>query len=180
MLADAGSHADLDRLLPEIYDELRRLAASVMRRERGNHTLQATALVHEAYLKLRRSPDHAQLDRGRLLSVAAHAMREVLVDHARGRSRMKRGSGAVLLELAAVDGEASPTPFDLLSFDEALERLAAIDGRQVRLVELRYLAGLSVEEAAEALGLSTATVKRDSALARAWLYRELGIAPRRS
>jgi RNA polymerase sigma factor (TIGR02999 family) len=178
MLADGGSHAAIDRLLPETYDELRRLAARLMRGERSNHTLQATALVHEVYLKLRGSSGLAGAERGHLLALAARAMREVLVDHARARTREKRGGGAMQVELAAIDGPGAAPAFDLISFDEALERLAAIDGRQVRLIELRYLAGLSVEEAADAMGVSTATIKRDSALAKAWLYRELGLGSR--
>src|SRR5687768_871405 len=117
-----GSSRELDRLLPETYDELRRLAARLMRGERSNHTLQATALVHEVYLKLRRSGDPACTDRSRLLAVAAHAMREVLVDHARTRTRHKRGGSAVQVELAAIDEPSAPPAFDILSFDQALER----------------------------------------------------------
>ena len=169
----AAASPEIDRLLPELYDELRRLAAGVLRGQRPDHTLQPTALVHEAYLKLSASAGGALADRTHLLATAARAMRQILVDHARARSTGKRGGGAVQVTLSLAGASAEPSAFDLLAFDEALRRLEALDGQQVRIVELRYLVGLSVEEVAEVLGVSATTVKRDSAMARAWLFREL-------
>ena len=165
--------ADLNRLLPEIYDELRRLAERAMRGQPRDHTLQPTALVHEAYLKLAGSMANAPVDRTHLLATAARAMRQILVDHARGRLTDKRGGGAVSVTLSLAGGSGEPSAFDLLAFDEALRRLESVDGQQVRIVELRYLMGLSVEETAAALGISPSTVKRDAAMAKAWLFREL-------
>jgi len=172
---DAGA---AERLLELIYPELHRIAERQMRRERAGHTLQPTALVHEAYLKL---VDQSHVDwrnRAHFLGVAAQAMRRLLVDHARGRDRDKRGGGATLLELDSASGEAGlavpARSVDLLALDQALERLAALDEVQARLVELRFFGGLSVEEAAEALGVSTATAGRDFRSARAFLARELG------
>jgi RNA polymerase sigma factor (TIGR02999 family) len=165
---------ELDRLLPEVYDELRRLAARAMKDQRPDHTLQPTALVHEVYLKLASSAGGPPVDRTHLLATAARAMRQILVDHARARKADKRGAGAVKVTLSLADTPAAPQPFDLLDFDEALQRLEALDPQQVRIVELRYLVGLTVEEVAEALGISPRTVKRDAAMAKAWLFRELG------
>ena len=163
----------LDDALPELYDELRRIAERALRGERPGHTLQATALVHEAYLKLAATPDYAYLSRDQLLGAAARAMRRVLVDHARRRRRDKRGGD--ILRVTLSPELATPEPgVDLLALDEALERLAALDERQVRIVELRFIAGLSVEETATLLGLSPTSVKRDTMMARAWLLRELG------
>jgi RNA polymerase sigma factor (TIGR02999 family) len=173
-----GAAGAADRLLELIYPELHRIAERQMRRERAGHTLQPTALVHEAYLKL---VDQSHVDwrnRAHFLSVAAQAMRRLLVDHARGRDRDKRGGGATLLELDSAAGEAGLAvpghSVDLLALDQALERLAVLDPAQARLVELRFFGGLSVEEAAEALGISTATAGRDFRSARAFLARELG------
>ncbi len=169
-----------DRLLELVYPELHRIAERQMRREREGHTLQPTALVHEAYLKL---VDQSRVDwrnRAHFLGVAAQAMRRLLVDHARGRDRDKRGGGATLVELDSAAGEAGlavpPRSVDLLALDQALERLSALDAAQARLVELRFFGGLSVEEAAETLGVSTATAGRDFRSARAFLARELGAA----
>jgi RNA polymerase sigma-70 factor (ECF subfamily) len=166
---------ELDRLLPEAYDELRRLAARAMRDQRPDHTLQPTALVHEVYLKLAGS-SHQPVDRAHLLATAARAMRQILVDHARARASEKRGFGAIKVTLSLADTPSEPAVLDLLSFDEALHRLEALDPQQVRIVELRYLVGLSVEETAETLGISPRTVKRDAAMAKAWLFRELGLS----
>ena len=173
-----GAAGAADRLLELIYPELHRIAERQMRRERAGHTLQPTALVHEAYLKL---VDQSHVDwrnRAHFLGVAAQAMRRLLVDHARGRDRDKRGGGATLLELDSAAGEAglavAGRSVDLLALDQALERLAVLDPAQARLVELRFFGGLSVEEAAEALGVSTATAGRDFRSARAFLARELG------
>ena len=166
------------RLLELVYPELHRLAVRQMRREREGHTLQPTALVHEAYLKL---VDQTRVDwrnRAQCLGVAAQAMRRLLVDHARGRARDKRGGGATLVEIESAAGEAglavAARSVDLLALDLALERLAVLDPLQARLVELRFFGGLSVEEAAEALGISTASAGRDFRSARAFLARELG------
>lgn len=169
------SESDLDRLLPEAYDELRRLAARTMRDQRPDHTLQPTALVHEVYLKLS-SSSHEPVDRAHLLATAARAMRQILVDHARASASGKRGGGAIKVTLSLADTPSPPATLDLLAFDETLQRLEALDGQQVRIIELRYLVGLSVEETAEALGISPRTVKRDAAMAKAWLFRELGLA----
>ncbi|MEZ4458034.1 MAG: sigma-70 family RNA polymerase sigma factor [Gemmatimonadales bacterium] len=173
-LLSQGDPDAMDRLMPLVYDELHRLAASYLRRERGDHTLGATALVHEAFLRL---VDQRQVDwegRSHFFGIAAQAMRRVLVDHARRRSAAKRSRNMqVTLETGAdvaTDGGAD----EVLAVDEALERLAQLDPRQARLVELRYFAGFSIAEAAEGLGISPATAKRDWALARAWLHRELG------
>lgn len=175
-----GETGAADRLLEMVYPELHRIAEREMRRERVGHTLQPTAVVHEAYLKL---VDQSKVDwrnRAHFLGVAAQAMRRLLVDHARRRLRDKRGGGATLVEIeaaAAQPGLAVPArSVDLLALDQALERLAALDAGQARLVELRFFGGLSVEESAEALGVSTATAGRDFRSARAFLARELGAA----
>lgn len=170
--AGAGSPPDLDALFPRVYDELRRLAAAFMRSERPDHTLQPTSLVHEAYLKLSRGGAVAGDDRAHVLALAARAMRQILVDHARARRRAKRGGAGLRVTLA--EGVAAVEPaWDILALDQALDRLAQLDAQQVKIVELRFIAGLSVEEVAEVLAVSPITVKRDSAVARAWLYREL-------
>ena len=166
---------ELDHLLPEVYEELRRLAVRAMRDQRPDHTLQPTALVHEVYLKLAGS-SHQPVDRVHLLATAARAMRQILVDHARARASEKRGFGAVKVTLSLADTPSEPRLLDLLSFDEALNRLDVLDPQQVRVVELRYLVGLSVEETAAALEISPRTVKRDAAMAKAWLFRELGLS----
>lgn len=165
--------ANLDDLVPEVYQELRRLAVRALRNERAGHTLDPTALVHETYLRLARIPSYAFVSRSQLLGVAARAMRHVLVDHARHRNRGKRGGGALRVTLSP-DIEAATPDVDVLALHEALDRLEALDVQQVRIVELRFLAGLSVEEVAEVLSVSPTTVKRDSMMARAWLLRELG------
>jgi RNA polymerase sigma factor (TIGR02999 family) len=165
--------SDLDDAVPELYDELRRVARRALRGERAGHTLQPTALVHEAYLKLARMPALRASDRKQVLAFAARAMRQVLVDYARSRRRDKRGGAPLRVTLSEEFAAAQPSGFDLLALDEVLERLERVSGQHVRVIELRYLAGLSVEEAAEVLEVSPATVKRDTALAKAWLYREL-------
>ena len=177
MLADvaAGDRDAAASLFAIVYDELRRLAASALRRERPDHTLQPTALVHEAYLRLADEPDARWENRAHFLAVAAQAMRRILVDHARGRNAQKRGSGEVLRPLDGIDVEAfSAGPaIDLLALDEALARLALLDARQARVVELRFFGGLTVEETAAVTGLSDRTVKREWQMARAWLRREM-------
>jgi RNA polymerase sigma factor (TIGR02999 family) len=157
-----------------VYDELRRLAAIALRHERPDHTLQPTALVHEAYLRLMDLPGHAWKDRTHFLALASRAMRRILVDHARTRKALKRGGGDVgaldSLDIPIID----PAPaVDIVLLDTALDRLAAIDSRQARIVELRFFGGLSVEETAAVIGASPRTVKRDWQLTRAWLRREM-------
>ena len=166
----------LDALIPDIYQELRRLAGKVMSAERSDHTLQTTALVHEAYMELAGIHGLTVDSRPRFLSLAAQVMRRILVDHARARRAAKRGGGAVRVTLS--DGMAISGPtLDVLAFDEALTRLSALDEQLVRIVEMRFIAGMSVEETGEALAVSPTTVKRDSAMARAWLARELSGEP---
>jgi RNA polymerase sigma factor (TIGR02999 family) len=169
-----GDRSALDALLPLVYGELRRKAGWYMRQQRVGHTLQTTDLVHEAFLRLVHQPAVDWQGRGQFYSVAAKAMRSILVDHARARGALKRGRGGQQVSLGAADEAAGAQPaIDVLELDEALGRLAELDPEQGRLVELRYFAGLSIEEAAEALGTSPATVKRQWRVARAWLNREL-------
>ena len=168
-----GPPADLDALFLRVYDQLRRMAAALMRSQPPDHTLQPTSLVHEAYLKLSRHDELAGIDRAHVLALAARAMRQVLVDHARAHRRDKRG-GAGRLRVTLAEGMTAAEPdWDVIALDQALDRLAQLDPQQVKIVELRFLAGLSVEEVGGLLGISTATVKRDTAVARAWLFREL-------
>ena len=164
---------DLDTLLPLVYQELRRLAAGYLRREKPGQTLQPTALVHEAYLRLMKDrPDRWQ-NRAHFCAIAAHSMRQILIERARARGAVKRGGARprVTLDEALVAGE--DRSIDLLALDEALERLAQLDPEQARLVELRFFGGLTVEETAEAMDISPATVKRHWTVAKAWLTREL-------
>ena len=174
----AGDPLAGERLLPAVYAELRRLAARAMRREVAGHTLQPTALVHEAYLRLTDQRRVEWHNRVQFLGVAAQVMRRVLVDHARARLAAKRGSGAAMLALGDGGAAASAVPLervlDVLTLQGALDRLAELDAEQARLVELRYFGGLTIEETAEVLGVSPATVKREWAVARCWLRRELG------
>ena len=165
-----------EQLLSAIYAELHRQAARAMRREGEDHTLQATALVHEAYLKLVDQNRVEWQNRAHFFGVAAEVMRRILVDHARARRSAKRGGGMRPVTLADADAaEGAPdSGLDVLALHEALEALAAIDPLQSRLVELRYFSGLNIEETAEALDVSPATVKREWSIARAWLRRELG------
>jgi RNA polymerase sigma factor (TIGR02999 family) len=174
----AGDASALDRLLPLVYDELRRRAGAYLRQERPGHTLQPTALVHEAYLKLVGGSSIDWKDRAHFFGVAARAMRQVLVDHARARQTAKRGEGQVRVELDAAGAVATPArSLDLLDLDRALSRLAALDERQSRLVELRLFAGLTIEESAEVLKVSHATVSREWKHAEAWLQREMAGRP---
>jgi RNA polymerase sigma-70 factor (ECF subfamily) len=164
-------HAAQD-LAPLVYDELRRLAAAYVRRERPGQTLQATALVHEAYLRLAGagSPWH---DKRHFVGIAARSMRQILVERARARGAQKRWAGLNRVTLSDALAVAADQEVMLPALDEALERLERIDAEQARIVDLRFFAGLSIEDTADALGLSSATVKRRWALARAWLFREL-------
>jgi RNA polymerase sigma factor (TIGR02999 family) len=165
--------ATVSELVPVVYDELRRLAHGQLARERNQATLQTTELVHEAYLRLADNEEVVRRGRAYFFAAAAHAMRRVLVDHARRRTAAKRGGGEGLISLddtrIAVDSFAA----ELVDLDEALERLGALDSRQARVVECRYFGGLGVEETAEALGISPRTVKSEWAIARAWLYQSL-------
>ena len=173
----SGESAALERLLPAIYPELHRQAERAMRRENEGHTLQPTDLVHEAYMRLVDQRRVEWKNRAHFFGIAAQVMRRVLVDHARARLADKRGGGAQQVTLAGVDADQSRNAdVDVLALNDALERLAQFDPHQAKLVELRYFAGMTIEETAEALGSSAATVKREWALARAWLHRELGDA----
>jgi RNA polymerase sigma factor (TIGR02999 family) len=158
-----------------VYGELRRQARLALRREGGAHTLQPTALVHEAWLRLGAQHDARWESRTQFFAVAAQMMRRVLLDHARARHALKRGGGTVQISLVGVGAADGGTldAVDLIALDEALTRLAALDPQKARLVDLRYFAGLSIPEAAEVLGVSTATVTREWAVARMWLRREL-------
>ena len=169
-----GSPAAMDELLPYIYDELRRRAAGYLRRERINHTLQTTALVHEAYLKLVDQKSVRWKDRGHFFAVAAQAMRRILVDHAKYKNRSKRGGELPDLQLdASIESAIVESKVDVEALDEALSRLALLDPDQERLVELRFFAGLSLEEAAAVMNISRATAAREWQVAKSWLYREL-------
>ncbi len=168
-----GDPGALERLTPLVYGELKRLAARYMRRERSDHTLQCTALVHEAYLRLIDQRRVAWQNRAHFFGVAAQLIRRILVDHARGQHAAKRGAGARKLPLEDILETPRQRPLDLVALDDALETLARIDPQQSRVVELRFFAGLSIEETAEVLHISPATVKRDWTAAKAWLYRDL-------
>jgi RNA polymerase sigma-70 factor, ECF subfamily len=171
-----GDRKALDEILPKVYSELKRLAAGYLRKEFSNHTLQPTALVHEAYLKLIDQKSVQWQNRAHFFGVAAQLMRRLLIDHARSRKASKRGGTTPKISfdegLHWVEKDKSP---DLLVLDDALTRLSTLDARQARTVELRYFGGLSIEETAEVLNTSPATVKRDWTLAKAWLYRELAV-----
>jgi len=176
---DAPSPSDPAPLPAEdlalLYGELRALAADFLVRERSDHTLQPTALVHEAWIRLSAQDDSRWANRAQFFALAAQAMRRVLIDHARRKQAGKRGGGLRRITLSPdVAPELDSSDVDLLVLDEALERLAALDARQARVVELRFFAGLTVEEVAEALGASARTVASQWRLARAWLSRELG------
>ena len=184
----SGDQRALTELMPLVYGELRRLAERQLRGERANHTLQGTALVNEAYLRLINQKSVNWQSRAHFVGLAAQLMRRILIDHARARKRAKRGSGVTPVSLNqtsivltsdeegpqadALELAADPT-VDLTAIDEALKRLEQLDPKQSRIVELRFFGGLSIEETAEAVGVSPATVKREWALARAWLRREL-------
>ena len=168
-----GDAAAAERLLPLVYDRLRGLANRFLGAERAGHTLQPTALVHEAFLKLVEQERVDWAGRTHFFAVGAKAMRRILVDHARGRRRDKRGGGAVRVELREGAALSPERDEDVLALDEALARLEARDARQARIVELRFFGGLNVEEVAEALGVSKRTVEADWTMLRAWLRREL-------
>jgi len=170
----AGDRAALDRLVPFIYDELHRIAQRQFYRERSDNTLQPTALVNELYLRLLKQSGTDWQNRAQFFCVAAKIMRQVLVDHARERNADKRGAGNLKLDLTSIGDLPDKTrSVDLLALDQALERLASFDEQQTRIVEMKFFGGLSIEETAEAIGLSAATVKREWNLAKAWLFIEL-------
>jgi RNA polymerase sigma factor (TIGR02999 family) len=176
LLAWRNGKAPSSRLIEGVYGELRRLAHGYMRRERADHSLPPTALVHEAYLRLIDQSRVRWQNRAHFFAVAAHVMRRILVDHARTRGAAKRGGG-LMVALENIDGSVNPFSIDVLALDAALEELTRIDPRQGRLVELRFFGGLNVTETAAALDVSPVTVKRDWALAKAWLYRALRERP---
>jgi len=166
----------LRRLAPIVYDELRQLAAAHLRKEHPGHTLQPTALVNEAYLRLVGAAQPPWRNRGAFFGAAAQAMHRILIDHARKRMREKRGGGAVPVSLSRAGPTSWDEPERLLALDEALRRLVGVDARSAEVVKLRYFGGLSIVQTAEALGVSERTVKREWSFARAWLRRELGEA----
>ncbi len=168
-----GDNRALDELMPVVYGELRRLAGSYLRRERATHTLQSTALVNEAFLRLVSQQDVHWRSRAHFFGIAAQMIRRILVDHARAAHAGKRGSGAVRIELEDHLAIAQQSELDLVGLDDALARLAELDERQARIVELRFFTGLSVEETAEVMHISPATIKREWSSARAWLFREM-------
>ena len=168
-----GDRDALEDLVPVVYGELRRIAARYFNHERPDHTLQATALVHEAYFKLI-DQDHARWqNRAQFFGVAAQLMRRILVDHARTHLAAKRGGGLTPITLVDVAGASSSRGLDVIALDDALTRLASLYPEQGRLVELRYFGGLTIEETGEAMGISPATVKRQWTVARAWLLRDM-------
>jgi RNA polymerase sigma factor (TIGR02999 family) len=169
-----GNASARDDLMPLVYDELRRMARHYMKSEDRAHTLQPTALVHDAYIRLVDQNRVNWQNRAHFFGVAAQIIRRVLVDHARARHRLKRGGLALKVTLIDdIAAAANQAELDLVALDEGLNRLAELDERQSRIIELRFFGGLSIEETAEALTLSPATVKREWSMARAWLFREL-------
>ena len=174
-----GDGQALEKLTPLVYQELKRLAARYLRRERREHTLQSTALVHEAWLRLIDQNHVHWQNRAQFFGIAGEMIRRILIDHARNRQAAKRGDGAIKLSLDEALGAPDRRDFDLVALDDALEDLTKLDPKQGKLVELRFFAGLSIEESAEVLCVSPATVKREWAVAKAWLYRELTARARR-
>jgi RNA polymerase sigma factor (TIGR02999 family) len=171
-----GDKLAVERLMPLVYGELRAIAERHFRRERAGHTLQPTAVVHEAYFRLVDQTRVTWKNRGHFFAIASQAMRRILVDHARARETEKRGGGGRRVTLDV--GVASPEPIDDMDFialDEALTRLKSLDGAQAQIVELRFFGGLSIDETAEALDTSPSSVKREFRSAKAWLFRELGL-----
>ena len=167
---EGGDAGAVDALLPAVYDELRLMAAQKLSHERPGNTLQATALVHEAYLRLVGAESPAWQSRTYFFGAAAEAMRRILIDNARQKRRLKRGGGRARMELQDADLASDACPDDLIALDEALTELAQTDPAKAELVKLRYFAGLTIEQAAEVLSISPATAKRQWTYARAWLY----------
>ena len=168
-----GDREALDALLPVVYEELRKQAANYLRRERVGHTLQTTALIHEAYLKLVDQKNVHWQNRAHFFGIAAQLMRRILVDHARTKKRAKRGGSNIRVSFNEANVLSPSQDLDIVALDEALERLSEIDEQQSRIVELRFFSGLTVEETAAVLAISPATVKRDWSMAKAWLHREI-------
>jgi RNA polymerase sigma factor (TIGR02999 family) len=168
-----GDREAFDRLMPQVRQELHRIADRYMAAERPGHDLQATALINEAYIRLVDWKNIQWADRAHFFGMAANMMRRVLVDHARRRDRVKRGGEAMQVSLLEAAHVPAPERADVLALDQALQQLEQFDPRKSRIVEMRFFGGLSLEEAAEALNVSVATVRRDWSLARAWLFREL-------
>ncbi len=169
-----GNSEALETLMPLVYNELKRLAGSYLRRERADHTLQSAALVNEAYLRLVDQTQTRWQNKAHFFGIAAQMMRRILADHARGHNAAKRGAGMPELELDEAIAQAQTRSVDFLDLEEALQKLEKLDAQQGKIVELRFFSGLSIEDTANVLGISPATVKRDWAAARAWLFREIG------
>jgi RNA polymerase sigma factor (TIGR02999 family) len=169
----SGDGDALQALMPLVYDEMRRLAHRYLRRERPGHTLQSTALVHEAFVRLMGNVPPQWEDRAHFFGIAANLMRQILVEYARSRNAGKRGGGAIKLAIDSVDVPGQSPGLDIVALDDALKDLARIDPQQSRVVELRFFSGLSIEDTAEVLGISESTVKRDWNTARVWLFRAL-------
>ena len=174
--SNSGDRDALDKLMPIVYEELRRQAARYLRHERDGHTLQTTALVHEAYVRLIDQAGVRWQNRAHFYAIAAEMMRRILVDHARKRNAAKRGGDALRVTLDEALQSSGPKDLDLIAVDEALTKLAALDQQQARVVELRFFGGLNVDETAEVLGISERTVKRDWSVAKAWIRRELRVS----
>lgn len=170
---ESTENLELDKLYPLVYDELRRLAVYYMRRERTDHTLQPTALVHEAYLRLFEQEKGVYLNRTQFISIAANMMRRILVNHAVSRNRQKREGSMIRVTLDRAVNAFEEKTLNLLDLDEALKRLAQLDERQARIFELRFFGGLTVEETAEVMDVSPATIKREWTIAKLFLQREL-------
>jgi RNA polymerase sigma factor (TIGR02999 family) len=168
-----GDREALDDLMPLVYNELRRVAQRYLQRERTGHTLQGTALVHEAYVRLVGDNAPQWQNRAHFFAVAAQVMRRILVEHARSHGAAKRGAGVCKVTLSAAESFSGRTDVDIVALDDALKTLAEMDPQQSRVVELKFFAGLSNEDASQVLGISASTVKRDWSTARAWLFREL-------
>ena len=172
-----GDKGALDKLMPIVYDELRRQAARYLKREQAGHSLQTTALIHEAYLRLVDQHNVQWQNRAHFFGIAAQMMRRILVDHARTKKRAKRGGSDIRVSLTGAGVSIKAKDMDVVALDEALNRLAELDEQQSRVVELRFFSGLTVAETAAVMGISPATVKRDWSMARAWLHRELSGDP---
>lgn len=173
-----GNHDAEERLIRLVYDELRRIAARYMRNERPDHSLQPTALVNEAYLRLRKMRAIDWQSRSHFLAISAHTMREILVDHARAKRAEKRGVGWNQVTFTGQIGAAAEPPLNIVELDQALDRLESLDQRQAKVVEMRFFGGLSEDEIGAELGISERTVKRDWRIAKAWLYNELSQSAR--
>jgi len=169
----SGRSKEADRLFPLVYDELRQQAHRFLRRERPEHTLQTTALINEAYIKLRQQRNFEWESRAHFFAICARLMRRILVDYAKTRYRAKRGGQAIQLTYDETVFAADESKVDIVALDDALSRLEVIDTQQAQVVELRYFSGFSLEETAEVLGVSVSTVKRDWRMAKAWLHQEL-------